>query len=233
MENMPRTTITPYPLFPKYRGSDIGSYLLVGFIFSLTISTSLTEIMASLLFLNWFLGGNFKNKLNEIVGNKITTKDIPPYLIQAVLATEDRRFYHHPGLDPLGLARAIFVNVRKGRVAQGGSTITQQLAKNLFLSQERTLKRKIQEAMLAFWLEYELTKDEILSAKLSELAEQARRAVSIRFASIDIVQVDGELLVLEINSGVMLEYFTRHFPDLREKAKSIYKKTLKAMFESS
>ncbi len=113
--------------------------------------------------------GTVVARYGEIVGNKVTTQDLPPHLIQAVLATEDRRFYHHPGLDPLGLARAIFVNITKGRVAQGGSTITQQLAKNLFLSQERTLKRKIQEAMLAFWLEYELSKDEILSAYLNRV----------------------------------------------------------------
>ncbi|MEZ5813209.1 MAG: transglycosylase domain-containing protein [Alphaproteobacteria bacterium] len=113
--------------------------------------------------------GSVVARYGEIVGNKVATKDLPPYLVQAVLAIEDRRFYHHFGLDPLGLARAMFVNVREGRVAQGGSTITQQLAKNLFLSQERTLKRKIQEAMLAFWLEYELSKDEILSAYLNRV----------------------------------------------------------------
>lgn len=113
--------------------------------------------------------GSIAGRYGEIVGNKITVADIPPHLVQAVLSIEDRRFYHHFGLDPLGLARAMFVNVKEGRVAQGGSTITQQLAKNLFLSQERTYKRKIQEAMLAFWLEYELSKDEILSAYLNRV----------------------------------------------------------------
>ncbi len=113
--------------------------------------------------------GSVVARYGEIVGNKVEVEDLPPYLVQAVLSIEDRRFYNHFGLDPLGLARAMFVNVREGRVAQGGSTITQQLAKNLFLSQERTLKRKIQEAMLAIWLEYELTKDEILSAYLNRV----------------------------------------------------------------
>lgn len=108
-------------------------------------------------------------RYGEIVGNKVSTEDLPPYLIQAVLAIEDRRFYYHFGLDPLGIARAMFVNVKKGSVTQGGSTITQQLAKNLFLTHERTLKRKIQEAMLAIWLEYELSKDEILSAYLNRV----------------------------------------------------------------
>lgn len=113
--------------------------------------------------------GTIVGRYGDIVGNKVGIEDLPPHLVQAVLAIEDRRFYDHPGLDPLGLARAMFVNVKEGRVAQGGSTITQQLAKNLFLSQERTLKRKIQEAMLAFWLEYELSKDEILSAYLNRV----------------------------------------------------------------
>ncbi len=113
--------------------------------------------------------GSIAARYGDIIGNQVTTDDMPQHLVQAVLATEDRRFYYHFGLDPLGLARAMFVNAREGRVAQGGSTITQQLAKNLFLSRERTLKRKIQEAMLAFWLEYELTKDEILSAYLNRV----------------------------------------------------------------
>lgn len=108
-------------------------------------------------------------RYGEIRGNSITTADLPPHLIYAVLATEDRRFYQHHGIDPVGLARAMAVNLRSGRLVQGGSTITQQLAKNLFLSHERTFKRKIQEAMLALWLEHELTKDEILSAYLNRV----------------------------------------------------------------
>jgi penicillin-binding protein 1A len=113
--------------------------------------------------------GKIVSRYGDIIGNQITTEDIPPTLVQAVLAIEDRRFYDHPGLDPLGLARAIFINTKEGRVVQGGSTITQQLAKNLFLSRERTYKRKIQEALLAFWLEYELSKDEILAAYLNRV----------------------------------------------------------------
>ena len=105
----------------------------------------------------------------DITGNRITIDDIPPHLVHAVLATEDRRFYKHFGVDLIGLARAMFTNVQEQRLVQGGSTITQQLAKNLFLSRERTLKRKIQEAMLAIWLEHELTKDEILSAYLNRV----------------------------------------------------------------
>jgi penicillin-binding protein 1A len=96
-------------------------------------------------------------------------QDIPPHMVNAVLAIEDRRFYSHPGIDPIGIARAIVRNTIGGGVRQGGSTITQQLAKNLFLSHERTYKRKIQEALLALWLEHQLTKDEILSAYLNRV----------------------------------------------------------------
>ncbi|MCC6598481.1 MAG: PBP1A family penicillin-binding protein [Alphaproteobacteria bacterium] len=113
--------------------------------------------------------GQVVARYGEIIGESVTVKDLPACLPQAVMAIEDRRFYYHFGIDPLGLSRAVVVNVKEGRVAQGGSTITQQLAKNLFLSQERTLKRKIQEAMLAIWLEYSLTKDEILSAYLNRV----------------------------------------------------------------
>lgn len=113
--------------------------------------------------------GTIIGRYGDVVGEQISVDTIPENLKNAVLAIEDRRFYYHFGLDPIGLARAMFVNVQEGRVAQGGSTITQQLAKNLFLSRERTLKRKIQEAMLAFWLEWELSKDEILSAYLNRV----------------------------------------------------------------
>ncbi len=102
-------------------------------------------------------------------GENIAAADIPKNLVYAVLAVEDRRFYSHWGVDVIGFARAMFVNATRGKVVQGGSTITQQLAKNLFLSQERTLKRKIQEAMLAIWLEHELTKDQILAAYLNRV----------------------------------------------------------------
>lgn len=81
-----------------------------------------------------------------------------PYLIEATLATEDRRFYDHFGIDPLGTFRAIVSNAKAGGVVQGGSTITQQLAKNLFLSNERTIQRKINEAYLALWLEAQMSR---------------------------------------------------------------------------
>src|SRR4051794_31912830 len=98
--------------------------------------------------------------------DSITLDQLPEHLIQAVLATEDRRFYEHWGIDVIGTMRALTVNARATTVVQGGSSITQQLAKNLFLSNERTLQRKIKEAFLALWLEYRLPKREILKLYL-------------------------------------------------------------------
>ena len=94
---------------------------------------------------------------------------LPPYLVQAVLATEDRRFYRHFGIDPLGLVRASFRNATAGTVVEGGSTITQQLAKNLFLSPKRTMARKLEEVIYAIWLEQRFTKDEILELYINRV----------------------------------------------------------------
>ncbi|MBS7705945.1 PBP1A family penicillin-binding protein [Chelatococcus asaccharovorans] len=102
-------------------------------------------------------------------GQTIAIHDLPPYLPMAFLAIEDRRFYSHFGVDPVGIARAAFRNVTSRGVAQGGSTLTQQLAKNMFLTQERTLSRKIQEAILALWLEQTYTKDQILELYLNRV----------------------------------------------------------------
>jgi penicillin-binding protein 1A len=103
----------------------------------------------------------------DLFGLPVDVDSLPPALPLAVLATEDRRFYHHIGVDPLGLLRAMIVNIRAGAIVQGGSTITQQVAKNLFLTPERTIKRKVQELLLAFWIERRFTKDEILALYLN------------------------------------------------------------------
>jgi penicillin-binding protein 1A len=101
--------------------------------------------------------------------DSVPLEAMPPYLIQAVLATEDRRFYQHFGIDVIGTMRALSVNARSSGVVQGGSSITQQLAKNLFLSNERTVERKIREAFLALWLESHLTKKQILQLYLDRV----------------------------------------------------------------
>ena len=102
-------------------------------------------------------------------GDEARLSELPAYVPQAVIAIEDRRFHHHFGIDPLGMARAMVTNLRAGRIVQGGSTLTQQLAKNLFLKPERTLWRKFQEAVLALWLESRFTKEEILQLYLNRV----------------------------------------------------------------
>ncbi|WP_372423083.1 transglycosylase domain-containing protein [Salinarimonas chemoclinalis] len=119
------------------------------------------------------LAVTFLDRYGQEVGRRgirhddsVAIDEIPEVVIKAALATEDRRFFSHWGIDPIGTARALVANSREGTVVQGGSTITQQLAKNLFLSNERTLDRKIKEAFLALWLEFQLSKNEILKLYL-------------------------------------------------------------------
>ena len=119
------------------------------------------------------LAVTFLDRYGNEVGNRgikhndsVPLEDMPDHLIKATLATEDRRFYEHFGIDFYGTFRALMTNAKAGGVVQGGSTITQQLAKNLFLSNERTIERKINEAFLALWLETRLSKNEILKLYL-------------------------------------------------------------------
>jgi penicillin-binding protein 1A len=114
-------------------------------------------------------GGVHLARYGQISGEYVPYDKLPKHLINAVIATEDRRFFSHMGVDPLGVARAIWVNIAKGRVTQGGSTVTQQLAKNLFLSSDKTFSRKIQELMMAFWLEQKFTKQEIIAIYLNRV----------------------------------------------------------------
>src|SRR5499427_5269923 len=105
----------------------------------------------------------------DLFGQALSLREMSPYLPKAVIATEDRRFYSHFGIDPIGLLRASVANLSAGHVVQGGSTITQQLAKNLFLTPERSFSRKIQETLLALWLEHRFSKDEILEIYLNRV----------------------------------------------------------------
>src|SRR6266481_1688997 len=115
------------------------------------------------------LDGSMLAQRGEMAGANVPVKELPPYLQNAFIAIEDRRFYSHYGVDPLGIARAAVANVLHRGVSQGGSTLTQQLAKNLFLTQERTLQRKLQEAELALWLERKHSKEEILELYLNRV----------------------------------------------------------------
>ena len=126
---------------------------------------------------DWRTQGDYSMTILDRYGNEIGKRgirqsdavpleDYPDHLIKAVLATEDRRFFTHFGIDVLGTFRALVENIRASAVVQGGSSLSQQLAKNLFLSNERTLERKIKEAFLAIWLEANLSKREILKLYL-------------------------------------------------------------------
>jgi penicillin-binding protein 1A len=115
------------------------------------------------------LDGSVLTTRGEQAGTNVALKDLPQYLPKAFIAIEDRRYYHHYGVDPMGILRALVTNVLHRGVSQGGSTLTQQLAKNLFLTQERTMMRKLQEAELALWLEHKHSKAELLELYLNRV----------------------------------------------------------------
>jgi penicillin-binding protein 1A len=111
--------------------------------------------------------GHVVAERGSFFGDEVRIGELPRYVPGAIIAIEDRRFEHHFGIDPVGLVRAFLANYQAGKVVQGGSTITQQLAKNLFLEPDRTYERKFQEAVLALWLENRYSKDEILQLYLN------------------------------------------------------------------
>ncbi|HUB11262.1 MAG TPA: PBP1A family penicillin-binding protein [Acetobacteraceae bacterium] len=113
--------------------------------------------------------GHVFARFGDVVGEPLHLSDMPPYLPEAVVAVEDRRFWHHPGIDPIGMARAAWTDVISGRIVQGGSTITQQVAKNLFLTNARTFRRKVQELLLTIWLDEHFTKRQILEIYLNRV----------------------------------------------------------------
>ena len=113
--------------------------------------------------------GHVFASFGDVVGEPLRLTDMPPYLPQAVVAVEDRRFWHHSGIDLIGMARAALTDLVAGHVVQGGSTLTQQVAKNLFLSNARTLRRKVQELLLTVWLEQHFSKREILEIYLDRV----------------------------------------------------------------
>ncbi|MDE2517747.1 MAG: PBP1A family penicillin-binding protein [Rhodospirillales bacterium] len=114
-------------------------------------------------------GGQAFASYGDVVGDSLRLSQMPAWLPEAAVAVEDHRFWSEPGIDPVGILRAAFVDLTSGRIVQGGSTITQQVAKNLFLSNARTLKRKVQELLLTLWLEHSFTRREILEIWLNRV----------------------------------------------------------------
>lgn len=113
------------------------------------------------------ISGLFKDVWEE--RRVVTLDEVSPLLLRAIIDVEDQRFYEHHGIDPVGIARAVVVNFRSGRTSQGGSTLTQQLMKNLFLSSERSVRRKLYEAAMALIVEYRFSKEEILERYINEI----------------------------------------------------------------
>jgi penicillin-binding protein 1A len=159
----------------------------------------------------------------------LSLKELPGYVPQAFVAIEDRRFYEHFGIDPYGIARALVANVLHLSVAQGGSTITQQLAKNLFLTQERTIYRKLQEVLLALWLERKFSKDQILALYLNRvyfgagaygIEEAAQRYFGI--PAKDLTLADAALLAGLVRSPSRLAP-TRNFDGAERRAHIVLK----------
>ena len=107
--------------------------------------------------------GNEVQTFGTVYSEVIRSEELPQYVVDAIVYTEDRRFYQHFGFDIISFTRAMAANIFAGRYAQGGSTITQQVAKNLFLTSEKSVRRKMQELLLAFWLEYKFSKEQILT----------------------------------------------------------------------
>ncbi|MCL2473673.1 MAG: PBP1A family penicillin-binding protein [Alphaproteobacteria bacterium] len=113
--------------------------------------------------------GSILARYGDLVGKTVNAQELPKHVSQAILAIEDRRFYSHFGIDILGIIRAGIINAAHGKKVQGGSTLSQQLAKNLFLSSDKTIHRKVQEVLLAIWLEHKYSKEEILSSYLNRV----------------------------------------------------------------
>jgi 1A family penicillin-binding protein len=155
-------------LRPKYLAAAfaVGSVLVIGFVLysvaTLPVSGGLqVEATQSALTFEGAQGEAFATR-GVFKGDKLTAADLPVHLAQAIIAIEDRRFYQHHGVDFRGILRAGWRNTQAGSTREGGSTITQQLARLMFLSPERTFRRKVQEALLAMWLESQLGKEDIL-----------------------------------------------------------------------
>ena len=114
--------------------------------------------------------GNEIRSANRIMGTPVSVDTLPPHVWQAIIAIEDKRFFKHGPIDIRGLSRAFFSNIIKGRMASGGSTITQQTAKNIFLSREKKISRKVQELILSYWLENRFSKNQVLDLYMNRVS---------------------------------------------------------------
>jgi len=173
-------------------------------------------------------------RYGDLHGGPVRFDDLPPHLVQAVAATEDRRFFEHGGIDPWAIARAAFANLRAGTIRQGGSTITQQLAKNLFLTPDRTLRRKVRELLVALWLEAKFSKRQIFEIYANRVylgaGTYGMEAAARRYFGKPIARVT--LLEAAVLAG-LLKAPSRYSPARNPKAaKERARQVLRAMVEA-
>ncbi|MFV2091518.1 MAG: transglycosylase domain-containing protein, partial [Hyphomicrobiales bacterium] len=180
--------------------------------------------------------GNVLGRRGVFRKNELSLDEVPPYVLEAVLATEDARFYQHFGVDIIGTMRAMVENVKANGVVQGGSTLTQQVAKNLFLTPERTIRRKLSEAFLALWMEARLTKKQILKLYIDR-AYLGSGAFGIEAAAE--FYFDKSLTDISLNEAVMLAGLFkaptrfsphRNLPAARARANVVLERMVKAGF---
>lgn len=163
-------------LFAGSAAVSLGIAGLIGFFLLYTFTTPSRFDRDEIWTANQTFGITFRSSDGEPLArrgayyaDRVSIDDLPDYLVEAFIAIEDRRYYQHFGIDIRGLIRAAYVNATEGRTVQGGSTITQQTVKNLFLSSERTITRKVREMMLAIWLERHMSKQEVLELYLNRI----------------------------------------------------------------
>ncbi len=173
-----------------------------------------------------------------IIENAVDVTQLPPHVAQAFIAVEDRRFFRHVGIDPWGLARAMARNLSSGRMVEGGSTITQQLAKTSFTGADRTGTRKIQEAFIALWLEAWLSKEDILSRYLSNVYfgdnVYGLRAAAHHYFSVppeELTMAQAAMLAGVVNAPSRLAP-TRNLEEARERGALVGRRMVEAGFIS-
>ena len=164
-----KTALMRFGLRALFVCAILGSLLLIYFIHGLPDIRSIDTIRKQQGITIEAADGHAIANYGDVYGEYLPYDKLPKPLIQAVIATEDRRFFEHHGVDFFGIFRAMVANVRKGHLVQGGSTVTQQVAKNVFLTPERSASRKIQEILLAFWLEARFSKKEIMAIYLNRV----------------------------------------------------------------
>ncbi len=150
-------------------GVAVGAYVSIIYLRMPSLDAILHETRpASVTFLD--NSGNEIRSANRIMGTPVSVDTLPPHVWQAIISIEDKRFFKHGPIDLRGITRAVFSNLASGRIAAGGSTITQQTAKNIFLSREKKISRKVQELILSYWLENRFTKNQVLDLYMNRVS---------------------------------------------------------------